>query len=450
MKLEVNKLRSVDSKLIHPNRDNFNRSKSLAFAAAVAIASLSISSQSASAYTLTNVVTASTAHPDSTTDQTGQSVSFTSFGNLNLPTNTNIPNGPYTSIVGDAVGTFTANGTSLSNGVTTSDSGNTVYAAFQYDSSGFRLIGEVTTSSTGAYSQMNVIGVTPGGSVLGSEGRSSVNSTTTGILGNETWLSTPTAPGAATATDTYLGIFNSSTEYSATTVAFPATTETASYQSGVALAGAYAVGTSAQYAGDGNSAIGQVLSQTLFHGTVVGTNYVANSTTVGQFAWIQTATSAATQIGLYGSGNNYAYSTPASLNGGVSTFIGTYYGEGVTGVNASGIAIGSAAAYSNVAAAPSTSLGTDVWMYNGTTTVPIGLYNSGQTITLPSYSGGPSATYNFYASPTANVGTTSATSQYRSSTLYFVNPSGVVAGVSSYYPRWRNKYLGSRLGCIYI
>jgi hypothetical protein len=264
MVLNDNNLRPASSTLGHETGFKRTRSKALAFASAVAIASLAISSQSALAYTITNVFTASTASPDATTDQTGQSVSFTSLGNLNIATNTNIPNGPYSSIVGDAIGTFTANGTNLSNGVTTSDSGNSVYAAFQYDSNGFRLIGKVTTSSTGAYSQMNVIGVTPGGSVLGDEGRSSVNNTTTGILGNETWLSTPTAPGAATATDTYLGIFNSSTEYTATTVAFPATTETASGQYGVALAGGYAVGTSTQYAGDGNAAIGQVLSQTLF------------------------------------------------------------------------------------------------------------------------------------------------------------------------------------------
>ncbi len=402
----------------------------VALAASAAIVALAVPTPTVSADILTNIFTASAANPYSTTDLTGQSVTFTSLAIANLGSSPSIPNGPFTSLAGTATGTFTTNGTVLSNGVTTADSGSNVYPAFQYDNNGFRLIGKYTTSGSGTYSQPNVKAVSPNGQVLGGEGRSDPNSGTTGILGSEVWLSTPTAPGAATSTDVYLGLFSGSNVYTAVTNgnAFPPTTGTYSQQAAQALAGGYAVGTSGRFAGNTNPAIGQVYSQTNFHGTITN-NLVTAGTSIGTSAWIETSAGVPTEIGLMGSGNSYSYSTPASLNGGTSTPIGTLYTNGVAGVNAAGTAFGTSSAFDPAGVA----LGQDGWIYNGTTTTAIGLYTTGQTVTIPGYGTGAASTFNYYSTPTT-TGTTPNTTQYRSTSVSFINPSGIVTGYSSYYP----------------
>ena len=417
------------------------RSRRFRGLAATAVASaLAVSDASYGAYTIVNPVVASTASPYNTTDPTGQNVNYTGIS-LGGFVNPSIPNGPnYTALVGTMSGTFTTNGTVLANGVTTSNAGKNVYTGFLYNANGLQLVGLYSTNFNGSYGQASVRGVNSANQVLGGESRSATNSTSTGVLGAEVWLSTPTS--ATTSSDVYLGLFGPNNSYTATYAdsnGFSNDTGTYSYQSAISLStGGYAVGTSQRYAGDNAPGIGQVLSQTVFHSTVT-TNYVATNTSLGQSAWVQTLTGTATEIGLMGVGNSYILSTPttlggATVNGGVSTPIGTYYSNSVSAVNPSGVAIGSSQAYSNAAAAPSTSLGQDGWIYSGGTTSAVGMYYSGGTFSVPGYGGGAANTFNYYYSPTTNVGVTPNTSQGRNASVSYINASGVVAGTSSYYP----------------
>jgi hypothetical protein len=375
------------------------------------------------AYALTNTIIASTVAPYNATDTTGQNINYSGFQLAGFGSNS-VPEGSfYTSIDGYVSGKFnTANGTMLSNGVTTGDQGGNAYTAFIYNANGFQLVGAYTTTSTGAYGQTNIRGVDPTGQVLGGQSRSSPTSTSTGVLGNEVWISSPTT--ATTSSSVFLGLFGPNNTYTKTYAdanGFSNDTGTYSSQSASALStGGYAVGTSQRYAGDGNAAIGQILT---------GSTAVTNATSLGGSSWIQTATGTPTEIGLFGAGNSYTLTTASG-----SATVGTYYSNSVSSVNANGVAFGSSSAYTNAAPTPSTSLGSDGFIYNGSTSFAVGMYSSGQSLSIPNYGGGTPIAFNYFYSPTTSVGTTNATSQGRSTSLQKINPSGVVIGTSNYYP----------------
>jgi hypothetical protein len=398
-------------------------------------------------YAITNSFSVSATNqyvaPDQFSATAGTNINYSSIAIANIATNTSLPNGNFGPLAGTLAG-------KASPGFITS-----VTTAFTFDAvNGLELIGDYTENSAGSHTAA-VQGLNQAGQVIGYEGRDDPNSASTGstssVLGEETWLSTPTGPGKASSQ--FLGLFGPNNTYTASTSTLTTGTYSIQQPQYISSTG-YVIGNSARYEGD----------------TGAAPNY-----TLGESAWVFSPTSANStvgtnsEVGLMGDGNTATASYLNTSNGAVTT---PYYYNTVSAVGANGEVAGTAKEYSGKSytlssnAAPTAmSSGFDAWVQpagassatriggSTFTSSSISTYStSSVTATNNSVSYGPitipapsitPASGSFAANsfaygyiPTSSsipLGSTYATQVARNSVVTAINGNGLVGMYSSYY-----------------
>ena len=384
-----------------------------------AVAAVSLHGQAFAAgpqYQANPVVTASvaTSYESSFGNAPGTTTSYTSFG-LSSVSRATLPNGGFTSLI---VGNLS--------GKTKDANAASVTTAFAYDpTNGFRLIGDYTSSATGARTSANIQNVNGVGQVIGTSYYSSTSSTDTNgtNLGQEAWL-------YSTSGNSNISIGLTGTNFSYTKPAIPVTPATTPPTT---FAGTYRYSTPSFI-----NNLGQVVGTTLRFAGDTNSSGVANttpSTSLGTSAFLYSPGSGSNEIGLIDADHSYNLNV-ANANGTTPT---RYSNNAVNGLTSSGTGptatsyiSGTATAYYDLGTGVAgTNLGTDGWVsVNGATPTAIGFYQRGIDPAVDNASG---ATFKYYVTKTANVGTTPSSSQSRATSITALNSTGQVIGTGTYY-----------------
>ncbi len=395
-----------------------------------------MASQAVAQFTISNNITASSYSPYVATDDSGVSVGYTVLAVANAGLPGVEQNGPFPSaIIGTATGT-------LSGGVG-------IVSAYEFDATyGFRFIGENnSTTSTGAQSSA-ALAVNTAGEVIGTSPRDFSGSASSGVLGQDAWISTTTAGAglnAGSVSTATLGLSGNGFYY-ANTSGYG----TYSYSAPVGIdSSGDVVGTTSRYAGP---------------------SYTTPSTSLGTSAWYQPYGGTASEVGLTNSDGDF-YNTTLTLAGG-GTMSVPIYNDTPKATNTSGEVIGTATAYTGTTA--STSLGNDAWVSIGGTGLAIGginfntsggtlatttvtAYGATQTVPGPTItglggsqfiggynatSGTAPTTFTYGYIPSGTIGTDYQTQLKRSTSAVAINAVGQVGLQSTYYSNDTYYYTG--------